>query len=406
MVAQMLNYELKKIFSRPVNKIVTLALIAIAVAAGLLAVRDVRYLTADGYIHGAKAAKQLKEEKNQWRGALTEQALQKAVQTNQELHAGIGREDYAAMDEALQKGQGLKDIRDMISLAFSGFKNYDYYRADSVTTEEAGSFYQQRIAGLKEWLDSGEGNFSQKEQAFLIKQFEKTHTPFHYEYAEGWKTLLDSQYLPILTIIVVIVCGFLVAGIFSGEFQLRADSIFFSSKLGRGRAVLSKLGSGILTVSVVYWGAMLLYAVLVLGLLGFGGASCEVQIGNWKSIYNLTYGQDALLTLAGGYIGCLFISTLAMLVSAKSRSMAIAVTIPFLLSCIPMFLGRIPFLSRIMTLFPDQLLQISMNLDTMKLYEIGGKVMGHLSVIVPLYLLLWALAVPALYWLYRRAEVK
>ena len=387
----MLNYELKKIFSRPVNKILTLALIAIAVTAGLLAVRDVRYLTEDGYLQGAKAAKQLKAEKNQWRGALTEQTLKKAAQENQQLHAGIGPEDYAARDEALRKGQGLADIRDMISLAFSGFQNYDYYRADSVSAEEAGAFYRERIAGFQAWLDSGEGNFSQKEKAFLIKQFAGTHTPFHYEYAEGWKALLDSQYLPILTIIVVIVCGFLVAGIFSGEFQLRADSIFFSSKLGRGRAIVTKIGGGILTVSVVYWGAMLLYTALVLGLLGFGGAACEVQTGNWRSIYNLTYGQDALLTLAGGYIGCLFISTLAMLVSAKSRSMAIAVTIPFLLSCIPMFLGRISFLSRIMTLFPDQLLQISMNLDTMKLYEIGGKVLGHLTVIVPLYLLVWVI---------------
>lgn len=406
MVKQMLRYEMKKIFSRPVNKILIIALIAISVTAGFLAVRDVWYITEDGHISGMKAANQLKEAKEEWSGLLTDDVLRKAVEANRVLNANVPEDDIDAQDEAFRKKQGFADIRDMISLAFSEFSNYDYYRADSVSLEEVSDFYNRRISNLKDWLEAGGGDFSETERKFLVGQFEETHTPFHYEYADGWMALLDSQYMPILTIIVTVIIGFLVSGIFSGEFRFRADSIFFSSKLGRSRAVFTKIGAGVFTVTIVYWGAILLYSAVVLCSLGFGGSACEVQIDTWRSIYNLTFLQDYFLTVIGGYIGCLFISALAMLVSALSRSMAIAVTIPFVLSCIPMFLGRISFLERIMALFPDQLLQISMNLDNMKLYEIGGKVMGHISVIVPLYLVLLVIVIPVLYYVYKMTEVK
>lgn len=406
MVKQMLRYEMKKIFSRPVNKILIIALIAISLTAGFLAVRDVWYITEDGHISGMKAANQLKEAKEEWSGLLTEDVLRKAVEANRVLNANVPEDDIDAQDEAFRKKQGFADIRDMISLAFSEFSNYDYYRADSVSSEEVSDFYNRRISNLKDWLDAGGGDFSETERKFLVGQFEETHTPFYYEYADGWMALLDSQYMPILTIIVTVIIGFLVSGIFSGEFRFRADSIFFSSKLGRSRAVFAKIGAGVFTVTIVYWGAILLYSAVVLCSLGFGGSACEVQIDTWRSIYNLTFLQDYFLTVIGGYIGCLFISALAMLVSALSRSMAIAVTIPFVLSCIPMFLGRISFLERIMALFPDQLLQISMNLDNMKLYEIGGKVMGHISVIVPLYLVLLVIVIPVLYYIYKMTEVK
>ena len=95
--------------------------------------------------------------------------------------------------------------------------------------------------------------------------------------------------------------------------------------------------------TVLYWSVVLLFGLIMLAVLGFGGGGCAVQTGvsNWNSIYNITYFQDYLLSTFGGYIGSLFIVTLAMLVSAKTHSTVFAITIPFILTCVPPFVGRL-----------------------------------------------------------------
>ena len=209
-----------------------------------------------------------------------------------------------------------------------------------------------------------------------------------------------------LTITIVII-GFLVSGVFSCEFQLGADSVFFSSNYGRNRAIHAKIMAGFLVMTVVYWAAMLLFSLLVLGLLGFQGAGLMIQTNdhNWSCMYNITYAESWLLTMFGGYVAHLFILLLAQLASAKSRSVVAAVTIPLGLACAPMFLGRVPFLARVMNLFPDMLLRISAFLRDNIIYEIGGKAYGVYELLIPVYLLLALLLMPALYLWYKRSEL-
>ena len=188
----------------------------------------------------------------------------------------------------------------------------------------------------------------------------------------------------------------------------RGEDAFFSTKLGRGKAVLSKMGAGFLITTVLYWSVVLLFGFIVLAVLGFGGGGCAVQTGlsNWNSIYNITYFQDYLLSTFGGYIGSLFIVTLAMLVSAKTHSTVFAITIPFILTCVPPFVGRLEAFARIMTLFPDQLLSINKNLEDFSLYHIGGNIYGGITVIVPLYLILFCFVFPILFFVYHRTQIK
>lgn len=94
-------------------------------------------------------------------------------------------------------------------------------------------------------------------------------------------------------------------GIFSSEFQLKADAVFFSAKLGRNKAVKCKVYAGFCVVTGLYRGLMLLYTAIVLGLLGMDGANCMIQTesGGFKSLYALTFWQEYLLTFFGGYLG-------------------------------------------------------------------------------------------------------
>ena len=108
--------------------------------------------------------------------------------------------------------------------------------------------------------------------------------------------------------------------------------------------------------------------------------------------------------MLGGYAGSLFILSLAMLVSAKTRSAVFAVTVPFIVLFVPSFLSSVNALSEILGLLPDQLLQISY--ASINLYEAGGKVTGAVPILFVLYLSLYAVMLPGTYRVYRKAEVK
>lgn len=401
----MLKFEIKKILLKPLNKIILIALLLVTIAGGFLAIQDVRYETADGdVLKGIVAAQQYRVKMQEYSGVLDNNMLMKVIEKNQELNKNNSE------DEAYRKKQGLNHIRELINLSFSPMKTYDYYTADHISKDEVVNFYANRVDNLKEWLNSeaGQGQLSKNEEAYLMEQFEKLETPFQIQYAKGWEALLDSGFLPTLLLITVVCIGFLVSGIFSDEFKYHAESIFFSTQLGRNKAVLSKIKAGIITTTFVYWAVIILYTLIILIALGFDGANNIIQTcpSYWDSMYNLTYGQTYFIVVIGGYIGTFFILLLAMLISALTHSTVFAITIPFIFSCIPLFLGRISFLSRIITLFPDKLLRINTELDDFLLYDIGGNIFSIYHILFLLYFILCLVCIPLIYQIYKKAEVK
>lgn len=407
----MLRFEIKKVFSKTVNKIALLILVVALLVVSFFAVNSVDYVDENGTsTSGIAAARNLRNDKNQWSGYLTDNVLSEAILKNEEIIASPEylSKDVKENDKAYAKTQGFSDIRTIINKAFCSFNEYDYYRANSVTSDEVRNLYERRIANLTEWLNSDEikDNFSKDEKEFLIAQYNELETPFYYEYSDGWKALLE--YATSIMMLLVLILGFLVSSIFSNEFQLKADSIFFSAKLGRNKAINAKMRAGFLIITAVYWGTMLIYSAVVLGSLGTDGANCMIQtgLGGWKSFYNITCLQDYLLTMAGGYLGSLFILTLSMLVSAKTHSTTLAVTVPFILLFIPSFFSGISVLSKGLGLLPDQLLQVSQAVNLFNLYKIGGKVVGAIPIIMILYFILYCILLPMLYSVYQKAEIK
>ncbi len=400
----MLQFELKKIFLKPVNKVLLVLLLVITLIGSFLAIRDVKYYRGDEpVLSGPLAARQLKKEQKKWEGPVTEDVLRRVIQENQAINASAETEDIGFAQK-----QGFADLQDLICAAFSEPGEYEPYLCDTISPDKAAKLYERRISRLKKEVSEVEegrtGAFSQKQQDFLIHQYESLETPLYYEYAEGWKALLDSQYLPTLMIITIVIIGFFVSGIFSDEFQTRADAIFFSTKFGRNKAIFAKIKAGFLTITVLYWFVMLLFSAVILGVLGIGGAGCMIQINysNWESMYNVTYFQEWLICMFGGYIGNLFILTFAMFVSAKSRSAVLSIAIPFVLSCVPMFLGRVPMLTDFMSYFPDMLLRINKFIGDFVFCEIGGKVFGIYSALVPCYLVLSFGLLPVMYYCYKK----
>ena len=153
---------------------------------------------------------------------------------------------------------------------------------------------------------------------------------------------------------------------------------------------------------------ILLYSLIVFSIYGISGANCVIQnsLAGWKSLYHMTFLQEYLLVIVGGYVGVLFILLLSMLVSAKTHATVVAVTIPFIMIFIQSFFGGFPFLTDVLGLLPDQLLQMNMAVSTFVLYEIGGKVVPSVPILMTIYPILCIVLLPIMYHVYHKTEIK
>ena len=238
----MLFFEIKKVFSKFKNKIAMVLLLIILIVTSILTMNRVEYVDTDGgRSSGAAAARKLRAEQNQWTGYLTEDVFTDVILENKQINSSpeAFSEDIMEQDKIYARKQGISDISNLMNYAFSEWRDYNYYIIDNLSAKEAKQVYQKRISSLKGYLESGEETFPDAQKKFLIERYENLKTPFYYEYFGGWSALLQN--ISTFLLMLALVIGFLVSGIFSDEFQIKADSIFFSSKLGRSKAVVSKV---------------------------------------------------------------------------------------------------------------------------------------------------------------------
>ena len=70
------------------------------------------------------------------------------------------------------------------------------------------------------------------------------------------------------------------------------------------------------------------------------------------------------------------------------------------------FFGGFPNLTDVLGLLPDQLLQMNLAVNTFTLYDIGGKVVPSVPILMTIYPFLCVVLLPILYRVYRRTEIK
>ena len=309
---EQIYYEIRKVLSGTRSRLAFLLLVMV-LGITLYFALSVEYVNEAGESErGPVAVASLRAAQKAWSGYLEEETIRQVIAENRRINETPEGRSEQIKESNIAYGwkQGIAEIRRLLNCSYTeAFRSYDYYRADSLTEEAAGAFYENRTRLLQEWLaDEAGDQYSEAEKAYLIGQYESLETPFYYDYRKGWTQLFT--FAPTVVMITMLFLGYLVAGIFSNEFVWRADAVFFASCHGRDRAVAAKVWAGVGIVTAVYWMVMLIYSAAVLGYLGADGWNCPVQTeqGDWKCFYHLTVWQKYVLIAAGGYVGCLFMA--------------------------------------------------------------------------------------------------
>ena len=413
----MVRYELKKIFGSFGGKVTLVLYVAVVVlscwlaAAGELNVGSVWVNEQGSRETGPAAVKKMQAARAEWTGWLNQDMLTRAVQENARINATPQAQsnDVRQNDIAFGWKQGFDPIRELINRSYSpGFRHYDYYTADGITAIDEHTFYSNRVKLVREWLndksDVGESTFTQQEKDYIISQYESLQTPFYMEYHDGWFQLLEKGIL--ILMMGILILSFALSGIFSGEFKWKADAIYFSTTYGRTKGTSAKIKAGLLLITLLYWAGILVYSLFTLTYLGFGGGNTVIQVRLWKSLYNITMRQAWVLAVSCGYLGNLFLGILTMLISAKTKSAAVAVSMPFIVIFIPVILqGTVDALSTFASLMPSTLLEFYQHLSTFDLVTVFGKVFRVADLCIPLYGLLTLILIPILYREYRTKQI-
>lgn len=166
---KMLNFELKKVFSKSRNKIVILLMVVITIITSILTINRVEYVDENGnHSVGFTAAKNLRDARNEWAGYLTDDVLKKVIAENRRINNSdeAQSDDIAKQDQAFSEKQGILGILDVINSAWSDYRDYNYFAADSVSEDDVNKLYEKRISTLKNSLDSVRNIIRRKKRIF------------------------------------------------------------------------------------------------------------------------------------------------------------------------------------------------------------------------------------------------
>lgn len=389
----MLKCELKKFFSKKINRIVIVVIMLLAVILSCFAIGSVRYTDESGQVStGITSASKLATDRNKWKGQLTEDKITEIVNVEQELNKKYPEE--IPDDEYGKNIQSYEEIKDFVIGILTPDSDWDESVLKKLTDEEIKNIYVTYKDNMNKMVDEYGKTSEQKE--FISKQYEKTEFPLNYESKDSWDTMI--LYAETYGIILAVAIGFLVAGIFAEEFQTNSEDIFFSTKYGRSKATKNKILSGILITTIIYWVSMIIMFLILSITMGISGFNTPYQISEPYSIYNITYGEYYLLVVSCGFIGSLLSAAITMFVTTKTRNSNIAICIPFFMFCVMPFIGRaLSSFTKFFRLTPDMLMNIMNAAKDIMVLQIGNTVFRQIPFIMLLYTVISIILIPFIY---------
>ncbi|MFL0250237.1 ABC transporter permease subunit [Clostridium neuense] len=412
---QILKYELKKIFYRKSSIISLILLAACLVLMLFFSISDITYTDKNGNdIKGIQAIKPIKSAKMEWSGYLTIEKIGKVLKENESInsdskYSGMKDDNIKLSNMQYSRKQGFEDIRDLINYSYGKPNSYDYNVIDKLNPKVADTFYLNRISQLKNFLSSSKAsNLTKNEKEYLLTSEKTLTTPLKYSYADGFSKVFEES-ISVNFALAFVIC-ILIAPVFSIEYQTGSDSILLSTEHGKKKGIVYKLIAGFLSTSLVYLIASALVYGFIFTIFGFNGWDCPIQtsMDGWKSFYHITNLQALCMVLLLGYLGCLFISALAMFLSSKVKSSFSTIIFLVLFIFIPSTVGKQMFKGsvwdKLLNLFPHQMILGWPLITSYTFYDVG-KVITPFKLLPVLYGVLAIILLPLTYRSFKNHQV-
>lgn len=273
----------------------------------------------------------------------------------------------------------------------------------NLTKEQADQFYDIVSSIRENKINSSK--MSDRAKEVLLEGTKEIRTPYIYTYAEGYTRYFQILYTNI--ILAVFVVAIMVAPLFAGEYTSKADQIILSAKYGKSKLIKAKIFTGfsvaigiaLLFVLQTYFESMLLF--------GPDGRDLSSQKYILAGVYDLSFGQVALLQAIGSIFASIFVAGVTMVLSAKFKTPFGVIIFISLLLVVPMFFSITDekiVLYNLIKLLPSNMIAIWDIVDKIQ-YEIVGLVIPP-YVMKPIFAtLVAAVLLPFTYRAFKKHQV-
>jgi hypothetical protein len=173
---------------------------------------------------------------DQWCGSLTDETLQQMVRNYQDKSQSGQRQDYEITDWNTLN-TWVKTLWPELEKSENPYMMLDYVDPDKLT-----DFYERRQQAVDTFLElNGQ---TRQEKDYFLSMDAKTPTPFHYDWVEGWSTVVGNSVSDIGMVMALFI-AIVISPMFSGEWHNNTKSLIITTRNGWQKTALVKIGVGI-----------------------------------------------------------------------------------------------------------------------------------------------------------------
>lgn len=236
-----------------------------------------------------------------------------------------------------------KYIFDTIVTNYSPAFNYDPSCILDVSNQDINDFYKIRLNKIDQLMgnriNSNNVESFSKERNEILEEASKMQEPIKYSYAEGFKLAGDG--IGIVTRVIIIIVGIVIAPLFSEDKQTKMNEIILSTKLGRNKLTFYRILTALLTTTIIYILGVIIFSIIIFSIFGIKGGNLYIQsgAGYWFSPYNITYLQQFIINIVIGYIACILMAFITMFITTFAKKVIYGVSFVSMFILAMMYFG-------------------------------------------------------------------
>ncbi len=397
----MIKYEMKMILRNKTCRLIFTAITIFIILLVYLTVENHEYIDKKGHkIESLNMVRRLANDKNRWKGELTSKLI-KDILKKEKTSKNRYHNDMIAFGK---EKQSYNDIILFANKLFYGehADDDDPWAVRKESLMRIDRIYARYRKNLS--AESREYGKTQEGSAFMLKQFQKIRMPVRYEAFEAWKALFSS--IGMFALVLLVAGVFLSTKILAQEFQYQSASVFFSAIYGKTRGVKWRILTNLLVITVLYWAGISLLSLICFWIMGAGGGQTMFQFDQPYSVYIVTYSQMCEIAAICGYVASMLAASIAMLIVAKTRKVALAFILPIILFLVtPFIVNAIGVRNAFIPLLPHNLTDIVTCSVIPYIYQVGKIVFRQIPFVLLIYSAITILLISISYRLYKNTVV-
>lgn len=338
---RLIGLETKKVLKSRMPKILLALALVLSVVMALAVIHYTNYTYVDEQgkeikLTGFKAIEKNKEMMKPYEGSLTPEKIETIFRINRETEKKYGENIPADIQQ-----QELKPTKLLLGSLWQVYFDKEGLpkSLSQIDDKDARNFYGERDEAVAASIASKYPKSPQiQEKALALNdQIEK---PFTYIY--GYANSDAADYVLLLTIVLLLLCGILTAPFFSSDYQTGADDILRCTKNGKVRLACAKIVSALLLSSLCFIICMGIYLMIVNTAYGFDSLKASIQFTyNVTVLAPLTAGGVQKLTAGVGLLVFLAMIAFILMISSKSKTAMVSMILALVFCFLPSLISSI-----------------------------------------------------------------